>query len=299
MTDREEIIRDAIARYIEQKEIGGEPVALNDLPSDIREEVESAIEILSLTDGAAIEVEAAREGPENPSISKESTSTGDAEFVSAAAVAIRKAMPTARVIPDDDVSDFSTTDLPLVGGWIVGTFGGRLRVWLVAVPTMGDLDGHPLVRKVVRRALRGLLDSAGIALAGRDLSCLLLEPSDCAPAIEVPAGTAPRYMRPVQQLSEAVASFFVGLNPSWDAMPTFDVPFDSTDVSALAAQVAARAVDEQKAIGQRAHFPKKEALATLGKREVDGLAGLIWDMYEGRLDPENVPERLGDLAVDR
>jgi hypothetical protein len=136
------------------------------------------------------------------------------------------------------------------------------------------------------------------------MTCLLVEPEDCAPQIQVPGGSLVprRYRRPVQPASESVRGFLNELIPYWDPIPVFERDAGLTiDVAGLSDQVVRGAIEEQRAVGQRARKgnPKKEALLSLGDREIAGLKRLATGLFDASVKPEEVESRLARLAKKR
>src|SRR4029077_1851741 len=124
------------------------------------------------------------------------------------------------------------------------------RVWLLegegALAASDEWLGH------LARGFRMLPDTTAVALVEPELSCLIVQPEDCTPTIEVPRGSlvARRYRRPVQPAGEALSAFLLELIPQWEPMeriterivPTIEV---ATDVR----ERASRAVQDQVAAG--------------------------------------------------
>ena len=87
----------------------------------------------------------------------------------------------------------TTIDVPgmrVVEGWVVGTFGGRIRVWLLE--DEGALAGSDAWLVHLARIFRLLPDTTAVALVEPELSCLIVQPEDCLPRIEVPRGCSSR-----------------------------------------------------------------------------------------------------------
>src|SRR4029077_19792837 len=115
----------------------------------------------------------------------------------------------------------ATVDVPgmrVVEGWVVGTFGGRIRVWLLEGE--GALGAGDRWLGDLARVFRLLPDTTAVALVESDLSCLIVLPEDFAPTIEVPRGSlvARRSRRPVQPVAEALPAFLLELIPYWEPM---------------------------------------------------------------------------------
>jgi hypothetical protein len=148
-------------------------------------------------------------------------------------------------------------------------------------------------------------DTAALALVEPDLSCLVVQPEDCSPAIEVPRGSlvARRYRRPILPAAEALSVFLRELTPQWEPMQDFDEQASSItiDVAPIARERATHAIQEQVATGGRARKtnPKRKALTDLGEKESSELAGLVLAVGEGRLEPDVVEQELRRLAASR
>jgi hypothetical protein len=189
-----------------------------------------------------------------------------------------------------------------VEGWVVGTFGGRVRVWLLegddALDASDEWLGH------LARVFRLLPDTTALALVESDLSCLIVQPEDCAPTIEVPRGAlvARRYRRPVQPVGEAMSAFLLELIPYWEPMEAItEQAVPTMDVGPDVRERAARAVQEQVAAGARARKtnPKRTALMELGEEHAAAIADLVLGVHEGVVLPDAVEDGLRRLAERR
>jgi hypothetical protein len=99
-----------------------------------------------------------------------------------------------------------------------------------------------------------------------------------------------------------VRGFLNELIPYWDPIPVFERDAGLTiDVAGLSDQVVRGAIEEQRAVGQRARKgnPKKEALLSLGDREIAGLKRLATGLFDASVKPEEVESRLARLAKKR
>jgi hypothetical protein len=189
--------------------------------------------------------------------------------------------------------------MPAGEGWVIGTFGGRVRVWLLAEE--GALVASYEWLGDLARVFHLLPDTNALALVDQELSCLIVRPEDFAPTIEVPRGSlvARRYRRPVQPVGEALSGFLRELIPNWEpmgrmteqAVPTVEVAPDVHDR-------AARAIQDQVAAGTRARKtnPKRKALTELGEAQARRIAALVLDVHGGRVQPDAVEEELRRLA---
>lgn len=297
----EDLVREAVARYLEYAELGGRAPDFSGLPAGVREKVEQIIGMLDLTEGVELRTaypEEALSGPGTRSASHliESASEPDQEVLFELAEWLPGGTP---VDIDGGPAGFALPDLPVAGSWTVGTTGGRVRVWRIDKPAAADLEKDTSHLVSLDRVFRAFSETAAICLVCDDMNCLLLEPQDCAPVIEVPAGgvTPRRYRRPIQPVGEALAAYVRELIPAWEALPRFETgTAHALNVPALADQAAAGAVSIQKALGARARYPKKEVLSALGDKEAFALAAMAVSLYEGRHTAEEVAAQLRKLA---
>src|SRR5262249_34835036 len=154
------------------------------------------------------------------------------------------------------------------------------------------------------RVFRMLPDTTGVALVEPELSCLIVQPEDCAPRIEVPRGSlvARRYRRPVQPIEEALPAFLRELIPYWEPMePITERAVPTTEVAPDVRDRATQAVQEQVAAGGRARKtnPKRKALMELGEKHAAGIADLVLAVHEGRVQPDAVNDAMRRLAGSR
>jgi hypothetical protein len=193
--------------------------------------------------------------------------------------------------------------MDVVEGWIVGTFGGRVRVWLLA--SEGALASSDRWLRDLGRVFRLFPDTTAITLVEPDLSCLLVQPEDCAPTIEVPRGSlvGRRYRRPIHPVGEALSVFLRELIPYWEPMQGITDQTSGTivEVPPIAQEQADRAIEGQVAAGGRARKtnPKRKALTELGEAEAGELTKLVLEIYEGRTQPDDLEEQLRRLATNR
>jgi hypothetical protein len=189
-----------------------------------------------------------------------------------------------------------------VEGWVVGTIGGRIRVWLLEGE--GALAASDEWLEHLGRVFRLFPDTTAIALVEPALSCLIVQPEDCAPTIEVPHGSlvARRYRRPVQPVGEALSAFLRELIPYWEPMERItERTVPAIEVAPDVRDRAARAVQDQVAAGGRARKtnPKRKALTELGEKQADAIADLVLGVHEGRVEPDGVEAALRRLAESR
>lgn len=291
MSDPEDRVEQALAAHLEHLELGGPAPDLSHLSPAERAALEDLVGLLDQTEGVAFGRGLEEAAPE---------AVASTEAGRRLVGLLRDALPAgARVSVDPAASTFGIPGLVVSEGFVVGTFGGRIRVWLLGQE--GALATAEVWLRTLDRAFRQLPDTAALALVDPNLSCLLVQPEDCAPAIEVPEGAlaARRYRRPIQPAPEAVAAFLRELIPHWEPLTAMSTERGLTiDVPAIAAERAAAAVEEQAAAGARARKtnPKRTALSGLGEPEAGALAGLVLGVAEGRTAPEAVEKILRELA---
>lgn len=307
MAKNNDRIKDALAAYLDYLEVGGPKPGVSHLTPSEQEELNELIGLLDLTEGVAFGL-GRREGTEE---SKPSLPRGVSRPVAQLAgpgqgegllSRIREALPAdVRIVPDPIVFVVRIGRMQTLDGWTVGTFGGRVRVWLLAAENAEQIEKDRDSLEDLGRVFPMVPDTSAIALVGGDLSCLLVRPEDCAPCIEAPSGslTSRGYPRPIQPVDEAVAAFLHELIPQWDPIPAFgqDTAL-SIDVSTMAEESATTAVESQRGIGERAREgnPKKGALLDLGQKEISAITRMACAVYEGTLDPDEVGPRIRRLA---
>ena len=307
MTDSKDRIEEALAAYLDHVEMGGPKPDVGHLSPSEQEELDELIRILDLTGGVALGLgrgdEAADEEPPSPDdASGPMPRALPPELGERVVAELREALPPdVRITPDPIAVVARLGGVDILAGWLVGTFGGRIRVWLLDVDDAEELKQNEDCLDDLGRVFRMLPDTAAIALTAKDSTCLLVEPEDCAPHIQGPGGAlvGRRYRRPIQPVAEAVAAFLHELVPYWDPVPAFDQAEElSVDVTTIAEQASKSAIEAQRAIGERARKsnPKKEALLDLGNREVSALKKLVAGLYEGSVDPDDVAAQLKKLA---
>lgn len=308
MTESDGLIERKIASYLEYLELGGQRPDLDDLDPEARKRVDEVISMLEFTAGVPLG-RGRRQDTAQVHHVLEGGATKQAATIEAGAVGtaileeLRSSLPAiVRLAPDPEVVGFTSPELPVVNGWTVGSFGGRVRVWVVDEPHAGGMDTETSWLHRLNRVFRVLPDTAAIALVFRDLTCLLVEPSDCGPTIEVPAGawSQRRYRRPVQHVGRAVADFLNELIPSWESIPgRGDDELLPVDIEEIASTCAESAIQSQNAMGARARSPKKDVLTGLGREEITALAKMTVALYEERVRPEGMAEQLQRLGTVR
>jgi hypothetical protein len=308
MGEIEDRIEAALAAYLDHVEMGGPEPDISHLSPSEQKELEELIRILDLTGGVALGLGRVEEEAERTSPPEAAPSAMDeaarSELGDRVLAQLKEALaPEVRVTPEATAFVTQLGGVPVLGGWLVGTFGGRVRVWLLDA-NAEELKENGGCLDDAGRVFRMLPDTAAIAMVGKDSMCLVVEPEDCAPHIQNPGGAlvGRRYRRPIQPVGEAVAAFLHELIPYWDEVPAFDEERGITvDVPTIARQAAEDAIETQRTIGERARKanPKKEALLGLGPRESAALAKIAADLYDGKLDPDEAVSQLEKLVKPR
>jgi hypothetical protein len=209
--------------------------------------------------------------------------------------------PDVRLEADENRLIAHVGGLALLDRFVVGTFGGRVRVWIVDVDGVQAIEENADVLSDLGRVFRMFPDMSAVALVGRDLSCVIVEPEDTAPQIQVPSGSlmARRYKRAIEPAVEALPAFLEELIPYWDPMPAFDPESGvSIDIAEVASDFAGAAIENQRRTGERARKgnPKKDALTTFGDKESSALDALVKGLFDGSIDPDDVEGRIDKLA---
>lgn len=303
-------IEEALAAYLEYLEMGGREPDTSHLSPSEQEELRDLIEALDLTEGVAFGLGHEKERSVGLS-SPAGNSRRKATQVSPLAVGqelvseLRRTLPfDARIEwdPEDWISDVG--GIAVMDRWTVRTFGGRVRLWLLASDAAEEFERNSATLVDLGRAFRTASETTAIALVARDLSCLLIEPEDTAPQIQVPGGSlvAHQYKRPILPVSEAIGGFLSELIPHWDPVPALE-PNEglSVDVVDLIGELVKDAIEKQRAAGLRAHRgnPRRKALLTLGAREIARLRSLAIGLFESSVQPGDVETQLSKLAKDR
>lgn len=286
-------VQDALAAHLEHLEVGGPAPDVSHLSSDEREQLDELIGLLGESEGIAF-------GRGDDLEVGASAATPDGEKLVAT---MRETLPPGvRITIDPTAASIGITGLDVLEGWIVGTFGGRVRVWLLAVDS--DLEANDEWLRGLGRVFRLFPDTTAVALVALDHACLIVQPEDCAPTIEVPRGSlvGRRYRRPVLPVSEALPVFLRELVPYWEpAVHVSEHASRPVEARPLAEELAARAIEEQAAAGARARKanPKRAALTALGNDEAGRLAELLMAVHEGRANTDDVENELRRLATNR
>jgi len=295
MSNADDRVQEALAGHIEHLELGGPAPDVAHLSAAELEQLRELISLLDETEGIAFD-RGIDEGLGEPA------ATTDAGVRLVAAV--REALaPPARMTTDPAATTMGVPGMDVVEGWVVGTFGGRVRVWLLA--SEGAFSSSDSWLRHLGRVFRLFPDTAAVAIVEPDLSCLLVQPEDCAPTIEVPHGSlvGRRYRRPIHPVGEALSVFLRELIPYWEPMRGITDQASSTivDVPPIAREQAVRAIEGQVAAGGRARKtnPKRKALKDLGDQEAGALAKLVGEIHDGRAQPEDIDEELRKMATKR
>jgi hypothetical protein len=291
VTEGNERVQNALAEYLDYLEMGGSPPDASHLSEAEREELQELIDALALTQGMAFglgrraEAEPARHG----------------ELFAE----LRDALPGDVRIDNEPTSPVAQVGgIEITEGWLVGTFGGRVRVWLLDVATAEELETNSDCLRDLGRAFGLLADTTAIALVGRDHSCLIVRPEDCAPQIHIPSGSlvGRRYKHPIQPVGDAVLAFLNELIPYWDPIPAFEADSSLTlDVPTVSEEHVTAAFHRQQAIGGRARKgnPKKEALLALGDEEIAAVSSIAKGLFDGTIDPESIESEIERMARDQ
>lgn len=291
MSGSDERVQEALASHLEARELGAPEPDTSHLTPDEAAQLQQLIQLLDTTEGVAF----GHEMSEGQIGRVASTDAGERLVAT-----IRDALPAgARITIDPAASTFGFEGMDVTEGFIVGTFGGRVRVWLLA--SDGALQGSDRWLRDLERVFRLFPDTVAIALVEPDHSSLLVQPEDCAPTIEVPRGSlvGRRYRRPIHPVGDALEVFLRELVPHWE--PIGDISSQAgraIDVTSIADERATAAIEAQVAAGSRARKtnPKRTALTGLGASEGDAIAKLLIDVHEGRSDMDTVEETLRRLA---
>jgi hypothetical protein len=294
MSGSEDRVQGALAAYLEQQELGGPEPDVSHLTAEERQTLEGLISLLDQTEGLAF-----GRGRDERRVDVSASTEAGQRLVAALSDTLPAA---ARITSDPAVTTVDVPGMRTAEGWVIGTFGGRIRVWLLEEEGALAASDKWLVH--LAQVFRLLPDTTAIALVEPELSCLIVQPQDCAPTIEVPRGSlvARRYRRPVQPVGEALSVFLLELIPYWEPMERISegaVP--SIEVAPDVRERATRAVQDQVAAGARARKtnPKRKALTELGEKHATGIGDLVLEVYEDRVQPDAVEDGLRRLAGSR
>jgi hypothetical protein len=298
VTDASDRLQNALAAYLDYLEMGGpEPDTGHLTPAEQRE-FRELIDDLKLTEGVAF-------GGGREVSSAEATGMASSEEAQRLFTQLRDSLPpSVGIDPDENRLVSSIGGVEILDRSIIGSFGGRVRVWLLDADSAQTIERNADFWADLNRVYRMFPDMAAVALVGKDLLCLIVEPEDCAPQIQVPSGSllARRHRRAIRPAAEALADLIDDLTPYWDPMPAFDP--DSglrIDVADMGDDLVRAAIERQHGIGKRARKgnPKKDALLTLGDKEISALNSLARGLLEGSIDPGDLEHRIESLARGR
>jgi hypothetical protein len=300
MAETNERIEEALAAYLDHLEMGGPEPDTSHLTDAERSELRELLAALELTSGIPFGL--GREGgPDETPRAIEAAP----EQAGALVEELRSALaPEVRIETDTTLAISEIGGIEIIAQFLVGTFGGRVRVWLMSVATAHEIEDNAESLGDLNRIFRMASDTAAIALVGADLSCLLVRPEDTGPQIRVPSGSlvARRYRRSIQPVGESVSAFLDELIPYWDPVPAFDQSTGlSIDIPAVTEKAVASAVENQRSIGTRARKgnPKKDVLLEFGDKEVGALRKVAKSLLDGSLEPGQVGERIEKAAKNR
>jgi len=295
-------VQEALAAYLEYLEMGGPEPETDHLDPEEQEELRGLIEALELTEGVEFGLGRDSAGGRTQGSVAATAHSGVSEHLLAQ---LREELPPDARVESDAAHAFSHVGgIEVADAWIVGTFGGRVRVWLLAIGTAQELEGNSECLPDLDRAFGALPDTSAVALVAEDLSCLIVQPEDCAPQITIPTGSllGRGFRHPVRPAAAAIGDLLSELIPYWDPIPAFDRDPGSAIGSAVPSdELAATAIEEQRGIGQRARKgnPKKDILLALGGEEASTISTLIDGLIDGSVDPGDIEERIERLARDR
>jgi hypothetical protein len=286
-------VQEALAAYLEQLEMGGAEPDLSHLTDEERRELQELIDALELTQGVAF----GRGREEGPAALEAATEEGERLLAD-----LRGSLPPGvRLEADENRLIAHIGGLALVDRFVIGTFGGRVRVWLLDVDGVQAIEEHADALSDLGRVFRMFPDMSAVALVGRDLSCVIVEPEDTAPQIQVPSGSlvSRHYKRAIEPAVQALPAFLDELIPYWDPMPAFDPESGvRIDIAEVAGGFARAALESQRRIGERARKgnPKKDALTGFGDKESKAVDALLKGLFDGSIDPDEVEDRIERLA---
>ena len=286
-------VQEALAAYLEHLELGGAEPDVSDLTDDERRELQELVDALELTEGVAF-----GSGRGEATAAFEAATPEGEQLLTA----LRASLPPGvRLDADENRLIAHVGGVALIDRFLVGTFGGRVRVWLLDVDGVQLIEENADALSDLGRVFRMFPDMSAVALVGRDQSCVIVEPEDTAPQIQVPSGSlvSRRYKRSIEPAAEALPAFFDELIPYWDPMPAFDPESGvRIDIAEVASGFVGTAIEDQRRIGERARKgnPKKDALSAFGSKESTALDALVKGLFDGSIDPADVEDRIERLA---
>ena len=292
MTDSDKV-QEALAAYLEQLEMGGAEPDVSHLTDEERRELQELIDALELTEGVAF----GRGREQGPAALEAATEEGEQLLAD-----LRGSLPPGvRLEADENRLIAHIGGVVIADRFVVGTFGGRVRVWLLDVEGVQAIEENADALSNLGRVFRMFPDMSAVALVGRDLSCVIVEPEDTAPQIQVPSGSlvSRHYKRAIGPVVQALPAFLDELSPYWDPMPAFDPESGvHIDIAEIASDSAMAAIESQRRIGERARKgnPKKDALTAFGGKESKVVNALVKGLFDGSIDPNDVEERIQRLV---
>jgi len=286
-------IQQALAAYLEHLELEGPKPDFAHLSDDERRELQELIDSLDLTEGVAF----GRGREEGSVVPEAATETGKRLLTG-----LRGSLPPGvRLEADHNSLVAAVGGVEIVDRFVVGTFGGRVRVWILDVDAVQEVEENAGTLADLGRVFRVFPDMSAVAVVGRDLSCLIVEPEDTAPQIQAPSGSLiPRhYRRAVAPAMEAIPRFIDDLIPYWDPMPAFDPESGvRIDIAEIAGDIVRAAIERQRGIGERARKgnPKKEALTAFGDKETKAVETLVKGLFDGSIATDDVGARIESMG---
>ena len=298
--DRDEVV----GAYIHHLLRGQDPPDVARLGPEARAELEKTFALLDAIAGIAPDlvpqagddpvVQALGLEPAPPAPSPPAGLPGDARrrIVEEIGLMQRGALVTA----DDEAASLPDARSDL----LVRVAGVRIRIAIVGADELATPE--ELLREADRLFYR-FPETAAVALvAADDLSCQVVEPQDCRPAVEAPTGTraGPRPGRPELPLRLALTSYLDDIEPVWEEPETMSGAAEREfDVGAVAAETAAAVIRRLKDEASRARIvPRRAALAALGDREIEALTRLVVDVSRGRIAGDDIGEWIDELVGD-
>lgn len=287
-------VQDALAAYLEHLEMGGPEPNVSHLTDVERRELQELIDALELTEGIAF----GRGLQEGPAAVLDAASDEGSRLLAD----LRGSLPPdVRLEADDNRLIAHIGGLAVIDRFVIGTFGGRVRVWLLDIDGAAAIEDTTDVLSDLGRVFRMFPDMSAVTLVGRDLSCVIVEPEDTAPQIQVPSGSlmSRRYKRAIEPAVQALPAFLDELIPYWDPMPAFD-PTSGVriDIAEVASDFSRTAIENQRRSGERARKgnPKKDALSAFGATESKAVDALVKGLFDGTIDPDDVEDQIERLA---
>ena len=286
-------VQEALAAHLEHLEMGGAAPDDSHLTDEDRRELQELLEALELTEGVAF----GRGRDEGSAALEAATEEGERLLAE-----LRGSLPPGvRLEADGNRLIAHVGGVPVIDRFVVGTFGGRVRVWLLDLDSIQAIEENADALSDLGRVFRMFPDMSAVALVGRDLSCVIVEPEDTSPRIQVPSGSlvSRRYNRAIEPAARSLPAFLDELIPYWDPMPALDTESGvHIDIAEIASGFAAAAVESQRRMGERARKgnPKKDALTAFGAKESKAVNALVRGLFDGSIDPADVEGRIEKVA---